>query len=314
MNSEKIDYLKDSQSKLSVSPLMDKRIFAVSKSFAKTSKRMTIHEWKAFVFILSEIDFTQECPEEVIVDKKILADAVGIHSDSNHLSSDLFLKIKGLTGNTLISLRDNIKKSNFCGNIISGIDFSDYGKITFQFNRQALYYFGNLQNGQYIVMWAADIFQMTSARSAVFYEFLRLHSDTRLTNEYTIGIPQFKELFDIGKSGPGSYMRANSGFDRSKFEERVINPIVKDLRGCNMITLLPTKDGKYYEKVKQGNRVLGYRFRWTVFDTRTIKEDQKEDINKKIDEIIYKKAQKRLERHSSKNIEATEDDDIAIFF
>lgn len=32
---------------------------------------------------------------------------------------------------------------------------------------------------------------------------------------------------------------------------------------CKMIQLVVQENGKYYEKVKKGNRVLGYRFFWT---------------------------------------------------
>ena len=69
-------------------------------------------------------------------------------------------------------------------------------------------------------------------------------------------------------------MRKNGGFDRSNFEKNVIDPICEDLEKCEMIKLLivgetadeKAKDGKkkkiYYEKVKDSNRVIGYRFHW----------------------------------------------------
>jgi hypothetical protein len=70
-------------------------------------------------------------------------------------------------------------------------------------------------------------------------------------------------MFGIPKDGEGSYIRGNGSFDRSNFEKRVIDPICDDIKGCRMINLVMQSDGKPYEKVKRGNRVLGYRFSWT---------------------------------------------------
>jgi hypothetical protein len=47
------------------------------------------------------------------------------------------------------------------------------------------------------------------------------------------------------------------------FEKRVLDPLCDDLAKCKMINLILQPDGKYYEKVKSGKRVQGYRFYWT---------------------------------------------------
>ena len=58
-------------------------------------------------------------------------------------------------------------------------------------------------------------------------------------------------------------MRESGSFNRSEFEKKVIQPLCDDLKNCKMIHLIVQSDGKLYEKVKQGNRVAGYRFYWT---------------------------------------------------
>ena len=59
-------------------------------------------------------------------------------------------------------------------------------------------------------------------------------------------------------------MRAKNGFNRSEFEKKVIEPLCKDMANCKMIQLVMQENGRYYEKVKEGNRVKGYRFYWTL--------------------------------------------------
>ena len=59
-------------------------------------------------------------------------------------------------------------------------------------------------------------------------------------------------------------MREKGGFDRTNFEKYVIEPICKDLMKCKMIQLVIQPDGKPYEKVKEKNRVRGYKFYWTL--------------------------------------------------
>jgi hypothetical protein len=70
-------------------------------------------------------------------------------------------------------------------------------------------------------------------------------------------------MFDIPKEGKGSYMSKEGHFLRTSFEKKVIEPLCADLMRCHMIQLVIQPDGKPYEKVKQGNRVNGYRFYWT---------------------------------------------------
>lgn len=89
---------------------------------------------------------------------------------------------------------------------------------------------------------------------------------------YGWGIKALKEMFDIPKEGKGSYMRAKGGFDRSNFEKYVIDSLCDDLAKCKMIQLVIQPDGKLYEKVKNGNRVQGYRFYWTLSQRPAVAE------------------------------------------
>lgn len=239
------------------------RLFAVSRIFARARRDMSLSEQKTFVYALSELKFTEKADSPyVILDKKTLAGILGIKSDANHLSVDLYDTIKKLPKHSYIEINERDIDLHSNGSVISSLTrFKNI--IRLKFNDEYLGFFTGL-SADYITMWSADIFQMKSKRSVQFYERLRQETDTRVEiNEYGFGVKALKEMFGIPKDGEGSYIRGNGSFDRSNFEKRVIDPICDDIKGCRMINLVMQSDGKPYEKVKRGNRVLGYRFSWT---------------------------------------------------
>ena len=239
------------------------RLVAVSRIFARARKEMSLNEQKTFVYALAEMRFTEESKSEYVkLDKKRLAKILGNHSDTDHLSQNLYDEIKELPKHSYIEIAEPDLDLYSNGCIISTVaKFKN--SIRLRFNADYLSLFTNLST-DYITMWSMDIFQMRSKRSVQFYEYLRQVTDTREdVNGIGLGIKALKEMFDIPKSGKGSYMREKSGFDRTNFEKRIIEPICEDLKKCKMIQLVVQSDGKYYEKVKSGNRVNGYRFYWT---------------------------------------------------
>ena len=239
------------------------KLFAVHRIFARAKKEMTLTEQKTFVYALSQFKFTEEAQSNYVrLDKKTLASIVGIHSDPDHLSVDLFDNIKDLTAHSRIEIREKDLDFYASGFVISSVvSFKNFIRI--RFNEDFLPLFTNLTK-DYITMWSTDIFQMKSRRSVRFYNELRQLSDDRVdVHQHGWGIRRLKEMFEIPKDGKGSYMSKEGHFLRTHFEKKVIAPICEDLSHCRMIQLILQPDGKYYEKVKIGNRVDGYRFYWT---------------------------------------------------
>ena len=243
------------------------RLFAVSNVFARARKSMTLDEQKAFVYALSEMQFTEEAKSDCVkLDKKVLANILGIHSDTNHLSQDLYNELKDLPRHSYIEIAERDADYYSSGIVITAITkFKNILRL--RFNREYLPLFTNLSSS-YITMWSADIFRMTSRRSVQFYELLRQlsypanHSDGNgNVYSYGWGIKAIKEMFDIPKD---AYMRTKGGFNRSAFEAKVLDPLCDDLMQCRMIQLVMQPDGKPYEKVKRGNRVSHYQFYWTL--------------------------------------------------
>lgn len=245
------------------------RLVAVSDIFARARKSMSLAEQKTFVYALSQLKFTEPIEKQkalhnniITLDKKTLANIVGIKSDSDHLSVDLFDEIKNLTAHSYIEIREKDLDLYASGFLVTSI-LSRRNIIKIRFNEDFLPLFTGLTS-DYITLWAGDIYQMSNVRSVQFYERLRSITDTRESvNDVGLGIRAIKEMFNIPEKGSGSYMRKDGHFNRTNFEKSVIMPICEDFRNCKMINLIIQSDGKPYEKIKRGGRVLGYRFYWT---------------------------------------------------
>lgn len=239
------------------------RLIAVSRIFARAKNEMSLAEKKTFAYALAEIKFTEPAKTNYVrLDKKTLAEILGIHSDPDHLSVDLFDNIRDLPAHSRIRIAQKDLDLYADGFVVTSVvSFKNIVRI--RFNDDFLPLFTELSTN-YITLWSQDIFSMRSKRSVQFYEYLRQITDTRQeTNDVLLGIKALKEMFEIPKTGKGSYMREKGGFDRINFERYVINPLCEDLRNCRMIQLLVQPDGKYYVKVKRGKYVEGYRFYWT---------------------------------------------------
>lgn len=258
------------------------RLFAVSRIFARARKDMTLAEQKTFVYALSEFRFTENAKSNYVrLDKKMLANILGIHSDADHLSVDLFDNIKDMAAHSHIEIRERDLDFYASGFLITSVvSFKNIVRI--RFNEDYLPLFTGLSK-DYITMWSSDIFRMSTKRSVQFYEFLRQETDTReQVNTIGLGIKALKELFGIPASGPGSYMRApeKGGFNRPEFEKKVILPLCEDLQKTRMIRLILQPEGMPYRKIKRGNRVLGYEFMWSftshpaVADAETVRQLQ----------------------------------------
>lgn len=243
-------------------------LFAVSRIFAEAHKQMNLAEYKVFSLGLSRIDWTQPCPDTIYFDKKELASVIGIQPDIDHLSQDLKRAIGQMPKHSFIEFDEKDKDFYVSGNFVRTIAMFK-NVVRLKIEDEFLGLFGNLdakkEVSKYITMWSGDIFRMKSERAVLFYELLRDNSDTReAINSGTVGIKKFKEMFDIPKDGKGSYMREKGGFNRTEFERKVIDPLCEELQKTEMITLILTPDGKYYDKIKHGNRVIAYKFYWTI--------------------------------------------------
>ena len=237
-----------------------KGLVAISRVFSRARREMNLQESKAFVFALSQLRFTEEAKSNIVyVDKKALADVVGVHSDPDHLSVDLNRSIGNLPKHSFIKIADKDLDLYDSGTVITRVTMLK-NRVRIKFEEEYLRLFTGLSSN-YITLWANDVYQMNNERSVQFYEYLRqITSPRQEENSVLLGVKALKTMFGIPED---AYMRDKGGFDRANFEKRVIDPICEDLKKTRMITLLTEPDGRAYEKIRKGRRVDGYKFYWS---------------------------------------------------
>lgn len=258
-------------------------LFGVSSIFTEARRNMTLNEYKAFTLALSHHDWTQPCPDTLYLDKDEVIKAVGIETDIDHESYNLMRSIGDMPRNSFLKFAD--KDKNLYVNGCFVVTIASFRKrVRIRLNPDYLGLFGCLSGKErrYITMWSGDIFRMKTERAVLFYELLRDNSDTRMAvNVGTVSIRKFKEMFNIPERGKGSYTRNDEKhhFNRSEFEKRVIDPVCEELARTEMITLMLTPNGNLYEKVKRGNRVIAYKFYWTIQDPKPkLEEPEPEEV------------------------------------
>lgn len=293
------------------------KMFAVSKIFARAKKQMNVDEYKTFVFALSTIDWTKPMPSSIEIDKKELAEILEIETDPAHLSMLLSRKIKELPKHSYAEFSDEDEKIYISGTVINTVILSRRNKAIIDFNPRYFKLFSELST-DYITMWCTDIFNMRTERAITFYEHLRAHSDTTQECQKGFGIKALKELFDIPKD---AYMREKGGFDRSNFEKFIIEPLCEELAKCEMLQLVLQPDGKYYEKVKEGKRVKGYRFYWNVSDhpriatateVKKLRENNVKNPQIAKKDITEKKTKNKQPKPTFNNFEQNKEDFAAL--
>lgn len=252
----------------------EKNLIAVSKVFARAQKQMNAAEFKTFIAALTKIKFTESNNSNIVtLDKRKLAKLCGFESDDGHLTSDFKRAIDKLPSNSFV--RFSIKDT---GEWVNGvmIDQIGYvrGQIIVRFNHDYMPLFEDLVDN-FITFLPSDIFQMKSSRTMIFYENLRLHSDTRKSVcTKTFSIDYLKELFDIPNTDKGSYVNKESKLDVGNFEKHIIQPLISDIEHCKMIKLIVNQDGKCYKKIKEYGKVVGFSFAWKVKEYNKHKKTQ----------------------------------------
>lgn len=280
-------------------------LFAVSRVFAEAHKQMTLSEYKTFTLAMCSIKWKGPCPDVISLDKKTVANLIGIKSDSNHLSVNLKRSIGMMPQHSFLQFSNKETGKWINGCFVTSISF-DNKCIRLCLNKDYLPLFGNLSKN-YITLWSEDILRLNSDRTVYFYEFLRGKSDTRFAeNSCMISIRNLKEMFSIPKDGKGSYMTKDGHFARTHFEQKVLDPICEALKNTSMIQLVVQSDGKYYEKIKQGNRIVGYRFDWILTLRPTIASaTEVKQIQNRVDKdpLVLKTAKDLLKGENKKKSE-----------
>ena len=243
-------------------------LVAISNILARAKNTMNMTQKKLASIYLSKIEWSKSGNNnEIWVSREELIEKLGTEMDSSDISAWFRRVAKDMAHNSEIRF-DSKDKSEWKDMFLFTDREYKNGKLLVVINPRIMKLLEDLKC-EYITLFLADILGFPSnidgARAFALYEFLRLHSDSRKKNKRVISTKEFKELFGIPKDGRGSYVRADGKFDRSKFEERVIMPVLILLLDCEHVILHSYDNGgALYKKIKNGNRVVGYELTYSI--------------------------------------------------
>lgn len=251
------------------------RMIAVSKAFARAYKTMSTAELQLFLLAVSKFDWKNENSNEIELDKIDTVKWLGINSNPTDLTQNLRRSIGMLTQHSWIEIAEKDKHLYESGQVICYMKIDRYS-IKLRFTPEFLPMFSDLykSKGEFITLWLDDMMQMSSYRSIILYEHLRLLSDTRKLNHTVISTIELKKLLNIPWEGRGAYLQPDGKFNRTMFEKGVLQPIVDDLLKCKMIELVQY-DGRYWKK-RMNNKyhtVDGYEFTYKINQSVTRTDD-----------------------------------------
>lgn len=287
----------------------NKWLIAISKTLARAKDGMSMQEKKLMAIYLSKIEWKNATNNlEIWVDKKEIMELLGSKMDSTDHSTYLRKLAQDTVRHSELHF-DGKDRDEWEDMPLFTRRKSSKNKLMMELYHGAAELVQGLKC-EYITLFLRDILKFDSnidgLRAYTLYEHLRLNSDSRRINTRIISTKEFKEMFGIPIGGKGSYMRDDGGFDRSNFEKRVIEPVLKMLSQCEHVVLHNygrKKNGEivYYKKIKKHGLVQGYELTYTINKyPRTIKSEtiidvqEKPDILKVAQDIIdSKKNQKR---------------------
>ncbi len=238
-----------------------------SRLYAEACKNLTVKQRKILIYLLSwldqysKIEFKELSYVSITVGKKELAEAIGIKADKN-MHTRLNKELEDLPGNSQTKYYKNGRwyKSDI---LITKVEEKQKrGKITFQFQGDALRFFFGIQRS-YIRLGTKDFLSLRSVNSMVLYEYLMCHSNTRQQlNSKRLSTKALKDLLGMKKSDYVYKWKGENGtqyehFNRTLFEKKVIDPIVKDLKNCSYLKLTA-----FEKKHDAKGGVSGYEFQF----------------------------------------------------
>lgn len=231
---------------------------------------------KLLCYALSHIQWNGEKNDNIIVlNKHEALEAMGIPWESNRQKNVIKDMCDYLNDHTKIEFNGKDKDKWESGRIVAYAWSLDSRKFAIEIPTKMMDHFEKLgpdYGHHFFTLYLADIIgfsnDATGARALSLYKLARQQVRPDSITRIYLTTRQIKELFGIPKDGKGSYMRdeAKGGFDRSKFEARVLDPVCKELRACKHIRLELDEDArrdKVYGKVKSNGYIAGYVFSFT---------------------------------------------------
>lgn len=269
---------------------VDKETLGMTRDFALVHLVTSGYvEWsslqrKLFAVVLGEIDWTKSGNSNIIeITAEEIAEKIDWDLGNNirKIKEMLNDNLHAMARTSYISIDDPYTGEKITRNLIVGVRTNSTG-ATVEIDSKFLPHFENLyklsanEKKSFITFMQPDLLSFDSSFS--YPLFMRLRSCGKsggAINEYSMTTRQLKELFGLGEE---AYVRKDGHFDRTNFEKFVINPAIVDINKSETITILPWEDGKLFAKEKVRGKVVGYKFKFQIWDKKKITRNREKNI------------------------------------
>ena len=129
-----------------ISEDIPEEMVGMSKVFARAKKRMSLNEFKTFIYCLCQIHWTDpEMPKTVCLDKITLARILKMSVDPVNLARNLRLKIGDLVDHSIITFESKDSKKWQKGALITRVAINEDRVVIIDFNPAYAQLFCNLK-------------------------------------------------------------------------------------------------------------------------------------------------------------------------
>lgn len=147
-------------------------------------------------------------------------------------------------------------------------------------------------NQSFPTILSTDVYSFRYSVSYDMYLELRTNGKTGgFENKMEFTMTQLR---DILKVAPDSYMKkvidpetgeARKKYDRTNFIKKAFVPVLEDINNSETIDIIPAKDGKLYDTIREGGKVSKYVIKYKIHTLKQIENSRKKKCNKDADEI-----------------------------
>lgn len=281
---------------------LDNELVTASASFwnACLETRSETNTWtltqkKLFILILSEINKKKEdinC--KITLDNKYIAEKLNwnyskanFHKATEKIKNDLDYMV----GNSKLRLQDPITKKWYSGNLIVEADGnSRTTRIAMNpkfFNHfQDHFFFASICGPGFFGMVDHDLLRLPN--DYAYRLFLDIRTQAQVSNtpvEVTLEYPLHELLIKLGidewdyMKGGDKKNKIRGTFNFYGFEKKVLDKIIEVINKSEQIVIHECAKGKFYEKLKNGKTIYGYRIHAKVYDNNTIKRNREDLIS-----------------------------------
>lgn len=253
---------------------------------SKTSS-WTILQKKIFILMVGQLKSFGNGNKIILDNQKVMRELGWNYSQANFYKVGFILRDElDKMMESKLRLQDIITKKWYTGYLIVEAEGDiNFTKITlnptFMNHFNDLYYLASKYKQSYFGLMKPDVMELKNDYAHRLYCDLRMQfkvKDHPITKEIVYQLPDLLQILGVDEwdyiKGGNKEENIKGKFNFYGFEKRILDVVITNINTSEQIRFNQNSKGEFYEKVKNGRRITGYKFKVTVNDVRTIKANR----------------------------------------